>query len=757
MSRRRNPSAAGRRDKERIAAAARAVAVPRDTPRASVAWWWLLALVLATLAAYQPAWHGGVLWDDDDHLTRTALRSMAGLWRIWTDPTATQQYYPLSHSAFWLMHRLWGDATTGYHLVNILLHAVSAFLFARILRRLRVPGATLAAVFFALHPVQVESVAWMTELKNTLSGVCYFGAALAYLRYDEERRSRWYALALGLFVLALLSKSVTAILPAALLVMFWWQRGSIDWRRDVAPLAPFFAIGVTSGLFTAWVERTIIGAQGAEFTLTAIERVLLAGRALWFYLDNAIRPGMTFSYPRWEISQGVWWQYLFPVAAMAVAVGAWRWRRQSRTPLAVLLLFAGTLFPALGFFNVYPFRYSYVADHFQYLASAPLFACVAAWMMGILQRLHPTPGRHAAVHVMFGAVLGLGTWVHARDFTDSETLYRATLRRNPSCWMCHANLGQIYLRASPPDIARAVSHTQSALRINPLNAEAHTNLGAAYELTGDYDAALLSHREALRLRPEFSEAVNNLGVVLQRQGKLDNAIAQYREALRLAPEHAQAHHNLGSALVAKGRVEEALVHIHEALRISPGYVEARLNLAAALQRQGRWAEAIAQYEHVLRRQPSSVAAHNDLGTVLESQGRVDEAVSHYTEAVARDPNAALAQINLGRALVRLGRRDEAVARFEAALRVQPDDPAGARYHLANTLREMGRLEDAVAHYTKALESVPAAARALIHNDLGVTLATLGRRAEAIAQFREALKLSPGFDSARANLERALRK
>jgi tetratricopeptide (TPR) repeat protein len=714
----------------------------------------LLVLVLATLAAYQPAWHGGLLWDDDDHLTRRALQSTAGLWRIWSDPAATPQYYPIAHSAFWAMHRLWGEATTGYHLVNILLHAVSAFLFARILRRLRVPGATLAAVFFALHPVQVESVAWMTELKNTLSGACYFGAALAYLRYDAERRSRWYGLALGLFVLALLSKSVTATLPAALLVVFWWQRGRIDWRRDVAPLSPFFAIGIASGLFTAWVERTIIGAQGAEFTLTAIERVLLAGRALWFYLYNVIRPGATFIYPRWDISQGVWWQYFFPVAAVAVAVGAWRRRRHSRTPLAVLLLFAGTLFPALGFFNVYPFRYSYVADHFQYLASAPLFAWVAAWAVGVAQRSNPTPGRLAALPVMLGALLGLVTWMHARDFTDAETLYQSTLRRNRSCWMCHANLGQMYLRASPPDLTRAVSHVQSALRINPLNPEAHTNLGVAYELMGDYDAALLSHREALRLKPDSPEAVNNLGVVLQRQGKLDNAIAQYREALRLAPEHAQAHHNLGSALLAKGRVEEALVHIHEALRISPGYVEARLNLAAALQRQGRWADAITQYEEVIRRQPSSVAAHNDLGTVLEAQGRVEEAISHYTEAVARDPNAALALTNLGRALLRLGRRDEAIARFESALRVRPDDPGGAHYHLANTLREMGRLEEAVTHYTKALESTPPTAHAMVHNDLGVTLATLGRRAEAIAQFDAALRIAPGFTAARENRARA---
>ena len=230
------------------------------------------ALLATTLLAYQPAWHGGVLWDDDAHITAPALQSTEGLRRIWFDIGATQQYYPLAHSAFWVIHRLSGDNTLGYHLTNIFLHASSALLIALILRRLKVPGAELAAALFALHPVHVESVAWITELKNTLSGVLYLSAALVYLTFDERRRWSRYALALGLFALALLSKTVTASLPAALLIVIWWQRGRIDWRRDVTPLAPFFVLGLASGLTTAWVERTFIGAHGAEFQFTFVER-----------------------------------------------------------------------------------------------------------------------------------------------------------------------------------------------------------------------------------------------------------------------------------------------------------------------------------------------------------------------------------------------------------------------------------------------------------------------------------------------------
>ncbi len=335
---------------------------------------WLIAaaLLVATLAAYQPAWNGGMLWDDDKHVTSPELRSPDALPRIWFDVGATQQYYPVVHSAFWIQHRLWGDATTGYHIVNVVLHVLSALLLFLILRQLAIPGALLAAAVFALHPVHVESVAWITELKNTLSGVFCLLAALAYLRYDRNRNASTYAISFGLFVLALLSKSVTATLSGALLVVLWWQRGRLGWRRDVVPLLPFMGVGAASGLFTAWVERTHIGAEGPEFSLTLVERALIAGRAIWFYLAKLLWPiDLVFIYPRWQVSQGEAWQYLYPAGVVVLLATLWLLRKRSRAPIAALLIFAGTLFPVLGFFNVFPFRYSFVADHFQYPGQHP--------------------------------------------------------------------------------------------------------------------------------------------------------------------------------------------------------------------------------------------------------------------------------------------------------------------------------------------------------------------------------------------------
>ena len=333
---------------------------------------WLKGLLLLTavIFVYQPVWHGKPIWDDDAHLTPPGLRSPQGLARIWIEPGATQQYYPLVHSIFWVEYKLWGDTTLGYHLINILLHAFSALLLWKILRRLQVPGAYLAAAIFALHPVCVESVAWISEIKNTLSGAFYLGAALVYLRFDRTRNWKFYFLALGLFLLGLMSKTVIATLPAALLVVFWWQRGKLSWKQDVLPLIPFFVVGMGAGLFTAWVEWKFVGARGSAYDFTFIDRVLIAGRVIWFYLGKLVWPvDLIFIYPRWQVSQTVWWQYLFPITALLVSVGLWLLSRWNRAPLAAWLFFVGTLFPALGFFNVYPFCYSFVADHFQYLAS----------------------------------------------------------------------------------------------------------------------------------------------------------------------------------------------------------------------------------------------------------------------------------------------------------------------------------------------------------------------------------------------------
>ena len=430
-------------------------------------WLFVVALVVAVFLVYQPAWHGGLLWDDDTHITHPELRSWHGLYRIWFDVGATQQYYPLSETVFWVQYKLLGDAMTGYHLVNIAMHALTAVMVALVLRQLTIPGAYLAAAIFALHPVHVESVAWIAEQKNTLSAVFYLAAAMAYLRFDQNRGTAWYWGALGLFVLALSAKIVTVTLPAALLVIFWWQRGKLVWRRDVAPLLPFFVIGVVAGVFVAWVERKLVGAEGPEFALTVVQRCLLPGRVIWFYLGRLFWPRELFVvYPRWEINPAVWWQYLFPMALLSLLGVLWWLRRRWRGPLAGLLFFAGTLFPVWGFLNVYWFMFSYVADHLQYLASLGIITLAATGAALLLDRwrLWNRPGGYAACLVLL-AILATLTRQQSQMYADAETLYRTTIDENPGCWMAHINLGDTL--ASLGQIDGAVTEYRKALEVNP--------------------------------------------------------------------------------------------------------------------------------------------------------------------------------------------------------------------------------------------------------------------------------------------------
>jgi tetratricopeptide (TPR) repeat protein len=601
--------------------------VPPATAPDRSQWWWYAGLLAITLAAYYPAWHGGMLWDDDAHLTRLDLRSLAGLWRIWFDVGATQQYYPVAHSAFWLMHALWGDHTLGYHLVNIALHATSAWLLGAILRRLSVPGAMLAAIIFAVHPVHVESVAWMTELKNTLSGTFYLLAALAYLRFDDTRRPRSYAAALVLFVLALLTKTVTASLPAALLVVFWWQRGRLRGREDAAPLVPFFALGIVAGLSTSILERTQIGAEGADFHISFLERTVIAGRAIWFYLSKLVWPAdLMFVYPRWTpaVTPGL---LLYPIAAAALAAALWAARGRTRAPLAAFLFFAGTLFPALGFFNVYPFVYSFVADHFQYLASIGVIALASAGLATIAARGRLARGSVIAAALVIVLPLAGLTFAQSRQYVDAETLYRATLAKNPAAWMAHINLGWVYLGKN---------------RV---------------------DEAMVETREALRLKPDLSQAHNNLGTMLLDQGRAEEAVASFREALRLKPSDEKYRRNLALGLqhladdrVDRGDIEGAVSAYQESLQWNPDSPETHHNLGSAFARQSRWDEAIAQYQEAVRLNPQSdravrnlARARNARGLTLAAAGRFAEAAADFAEAVRLDPQLLEAQANLSRA------------------------------------------------------------------------------------------------------------
>jgi tetratricopeptide (TPR) repeat protein len=651
--------------------------------------WGMGALVFGlVLACYWPALRGGLVWDDLAHVTRPDLRSLAGLGRIWSDVHSTQQYYPVLHTAFWIEHRLWGDATLGYHLVNVLLHATACCLLAIVLRRLwrsdttapRVPdsGAWLAALLFAVHPVCVESVAWISEQKNTLSLVFYLLAALAYLDFAEGRSWRSYGLSLAFFILALATKTVTATLPAALLVVLWWRNGRLRWRRDIVPLIPWFVAAVAAGLCTVWIERKLVGAEGAAFDLSAGQRVLLAGRVIWFYLGTLAWPAdLTFIYPHWDVpAAGAGWSgYLG--GALAATAGLWLIRQRSRGPLAGWLYFVGSLVPVLGFFNVYPFQFSYVADHFQYLASLGIIAIVAAGIAMVVARASP-PAR--AGGWMSGALLIAGlaflSNLQSRTYRDSEALYRTTLERNPACWMAQINLAAELVK-SPAGVPEALIHYEEALRIRPDNAEAHNNLAnELVKLPGRTPEALGHFERALQLNPTFVEAHVNLANALAKlPGRMPAALAHYGQALRIDPGNAETHYCLANTLATiPGRTTEALAEYEQTLRTRPDYAEAHDNLAGLLAKlQGRLPEALAHYAKSLRLNPGLAKTHYNLAVALETlPGREAEVLAHYQEALRLNPDYAEAHNNLAVLFARAGQLEQARQHWETALKLKPD-------------------------------------------------------------------------------------
>ncbi len=513
---------------------------------------WLVPvlILITTLLAYQPVMNAGFIWDDDDYVTQnTALHDWQGLVDIWTRPGTTRQYYPLVFTSFWLEYQLWQLEPSGYHVVNVVIHAVNAILLWLILLRLNVPGAWLAAALFALHPVQVESVAWITERKNTLSLCFYLLAGLAYLRFDplgnEPRRTPrfrwgWYVSSLLCFIAALLCKTVTATFPAAVLLVTWWKRSRIQWREAV-PLLSFFVFALSFAAVTIHMEKAVVGATGADWELSLLERFLVAGRAIWFYSGKLFWPaGLTFNYPRWSVSGEVLWQQFYPLAVIAVILLLLHLRnRIGRGPAAAVLFFAGSLTPALGFFDVYPFIYSFVADHFQYHAGIGLIALAGAAILNAGRpRLNAMPVRIAA-GILLSATLGVLTWHQAHSYQNPESLWLDTLAKNERSWLATSHLGGIY--QDQGRIEQAVRMYERTLELHADEAYTLNRLAIIYMLTGKTDEAMALYDHAIAVRPDYEVTYSNLGAAYYQLGEYGKSLAALTKAIELAPDYIEAY------------------------------------------------------------------------------------------------------------------------------------------------------------------------------------------------------------------------
>jgi tetratricopeptide (TPR) repeat protein len=643
----------GRMGKTREKREKPATTSPEKLGQRRIAFLCLAILIAATLAFYLPAFNAGFIWDDDDYVTHNeTLRSLNGLKRIWFDIGATPQYYPLVHTIFWLEYHLWGLHPSGYHITNIILHIMNALLIWLILKKLDLRAAWFSAMIFALHPVHVESVAWITERKNTLSGFFYLTSLLNYLYFVDfkgdglhpskvseaqwisTRKMKFYVLSLILYICALLSKTVAASLPAAILVILWWKKSKMR-MRDILPLIPFFALGAILGILTVWMERSHVGANGAEWNLSFLDRCLIAGRALWFYASKIILPlNLSFIYPRWEIDSRAAWQYFFPLGIIAVLIILFLTnKRMGKGALAAVLFFMITLFPALGFFNIYPMLFSFAADHFQYLASIGLIALFAALLYRVCASVGDNPK-----YAIFGAILlflGALTWRQALIYRDAETLWRDTLKKNPSSWMPHQNLGMIL--ASQGKLDEAIHHYETSLDLKPDDPVSHYNMGSVLDETGAYREAVREYKEAIRLQPDFPDAYSNLGADQIIMGNLEEAQQNLEKALELQPRHFKALDNMGVLLSKQGRIDDAMDYYQKAISIDPNYYQGYYNLGVACIRKNDPEMAVRYFQRAVEINPVFMEAYYNLGMTLDSMNKTDGAIAAFSRIIEIDP------------------------------------------------------------------------------------------------------------------------
>ena len=543
-------------------------------------------IVLVTFAVYWPVLRGKFVWDDLVLVKKNPLltgeHTLGSIW--------FQGDFPLATVGFWIQHLLWGDNPAGYHAVNIVLHAVNALLVWRVLARLKVCGAWLAALIFAVHPVCVASAAWISELKNTLSLVFFLLSFLWYLRFEDQTAeargqraegnpltsdhrfptSRYYWLSLGAFLLALLSKTSTVMLPVVLLAGAWWRRGRVA-KSDWLAATPHFALATAFSLMTIWFQSLAIGSETVQ-TEDFPGRLAGAGWAVWFYLGKALLPvHLSMIYPRREIAATT--VSLLPSLLLVASLGVCWWFRRGRGRAALFALgcFTVTLFPVLGFFDMYFMVFSRVSDHFQYL---PLI-CIAALVAAALHTALPKKVLWL-VAVALIAALGVLTVQRARVFATDEGLWMNTLARNPAAWNAHNNLGCI--RAEQSQWDEALRHFETSLKLNPRNTKALVNLGKFRAAEKKYTEAEAHFQAALKIKPDDADAQAQYGSMLAGIGRNEEAAAHLREAARLRPE-IETRLELAAVYRAAGKIREAIEQCRQALRAKPDQPEALSNLA----------------------------------------------------------------------------------------------------------------------------------------------------------------------------------
>jgi len=638
-------------------------------------------IIIAGLVIYWPAVHGDWLWDDYQLISLSPLvHDPNGLWKIWFEPGNLLDYFPLKVTVEWLEWQLWGNDTFGYHLVTLILHLVGSLLVWRLLNKFQLRYAWLGGLLFAVHPAMVESVAWISELKNTLSLPFFLLSVGAFIDYDERGNRRDFFLSIGLFLAAMLCKPSMVMFPFVILLYAWWKRGTVG-LRDLKTSAPFFAVSLALGLITVWfLNHHVIGHQSIDLG-SPLARFVLMGLSLAFYFSKFFLPiGLAPTYPRWEVDPSSPVQYLPWVVMIGMFVWFW-WKRNGwgRHALLGVGFFLLNLAPFTGFTKGSYMQFTWVMDHFLYMPMIGLIGLVIA-ALGHLEEIGPRAARPCVIGIV-AIVLVLCVWGsrdYASKYTDQITVSNYALQLNPRAIPAYQSLGYTYLNSGR--VEEAMEQFQQVLRIDPEYSSAHHNLGIALMQKDRIPEAIEHFDRALKVDPDNPTTQANLAIALSKQGHASEAIEHYQVALRLNPNDASIHYNLALTLNGLGRSPEAVREFQEAIRLDPNNAAARHYLGNAFLQADRIPEATEQFEQALRINPDQSEICNNLGSIYGRQGRIADAIAQFQQAVKLNPSYGPAHTNLAYALVQAGRTAEAVAEYQQALRLDPTD-ARARSEL----------------------------------------------------------------------------
>ena len=686
----------------------------------------LFGLIFLT---YARVWHADFIWDDDIHVTlNPCITGSKGVLDIWT--SAEARICPLTLTTFWLEYQIWGLNPLAFHLVNVAMHALNAVLLWRVLLGLGVRGAWFGAALWALHPVQVETVAWITELKNTQSGCFFLLTLLAFIRWRKQGRG--YGLVILGSVLAMASKSSTVVLPLVLGLCWWWLDGRWSGRNSLR-LLPIAALSILTALLSIWTQ-VVEGGITDEWHLTTPERLITAGKVVWAYLGTLAKPyPLIFIYPRWELHAEDWGSYIPSAAVLLMAGLLWRWRVRWRAGFMAFALFVVLLLPVLGLVDHFFLRYSFVGDHFQYLASMAPLALAAAGLAVMVSSWSVWLTSAGGAFLL--AVMGLLSWHHTRLFENSFVLWRHTLANNPKCWLACGNLSFEYLQRG--DLANAAMHVRRALMLNPTDIASLIGLGSVLDVMGRTDEAIETTREALALYERNPQAHNQLGMLLLKKDLAAEAAVHFRKALDHGANGVLPRIMLGSALLRQGLADDAIIELRQVLAIRPESGQAHANLCLAFLQKRQVEEALHHGGEAVRHEPDFALAYNHLGAALAEAGRIDEAQARYQQAVDRDPSLAPAHCNLACLLRTHGQTTMAWQHFEAANQLLPTNEmiaAPYAWMLATSPNE------AVRNAGRALEVIAACPEG-IRGSIPVLLRSQAAALAAASRFQEAQLVS----------------